>query len=128
MRKINKEFKELFETTCREARLHGTTSKVGSSGRIKKKQNRSIGVGLLANGFLQVIYSFHGHKVATYDAKENWLELDPCGYGTSPCTKELLNSLCPLGYGFFSKNFEGYENTPTGVTSKGFLVIQNYIK
>lgn len=128
MRKINKEFKELFEKTCWEARYHGTTSKVGSSGRIKTKQNRSIGVTLLANGFLQVSYKFHGNEVASYNAKDNWLQLTACGYETSPSTKALLKSLCPCNYGFFSKNFEGYVATPNGNFKQDYVVIYNYIK
>lgn len=128
MRKINKEFKELFEKTCWEACYRGTTSKVGSSGRIKAKQNRSIGVTLLANGFLQVSYKFHGNEVASYNAKDNRLQLTACGYGTSPSTKELLNSLCPSGYGFFSKNFEGYVAIIDNVFKQGYIVIYDYIR
>jgi hypothetical protein len=124
MRKINQEFSEDFKSLCLRAR---TSPQCLEAKTYKKKQNRKLFLELKQDGTFNVFLSYHNHKVATFYARDNTLVLDSQGHGTSPSTKGLLNSLCPQGYGYFSRDFEGYIQTPEGVKDFDTLLIKPYI-
>ena len=124
MRKINQEFSEDFKSLCLRAR---TSPQCLEAKTYKKKQNRELFLELNQDGTFNVFLSYHNHKVATFYARDNTLVLDSQGHGTSPSTKELLNSLCPQGYSYFSRKFVGHIATPKGDEVSDTLVIKHYI-
>jgi hypothetical protein len=124
MRKINKEFSEAFKSLCLRAR---TSPQCLEAKTYKKKQDRRLFLELGQDGTFNIVLSYHNNIVATFVAGDNTLVLDSQGHGTSPSTKELLNSLCPQGYGYFSRNFEGCVQTPEGYRFSDLLVIKPYI-
>jgi len=124
MRKINLEFKKAFDGLCKQLRSDNYRLETKC---YKHKQNRSLCVieEQDKTRFVELLY--HGHQVALYVAEINALVFDSCGHGTSPSTKELLNTFCPQGYGYFSRDFEGYIQTPEGVKDFDTLLIKPYI-
>jgi len=117
MRKINKEFKEMFDKLAKD--LHD--KKEVKSGVHKSKQNRVLRV-----EDNDLCLRYHGHVMVSYYTVDNSLFLDSCGHGCTPSTKELLNTFCPRGYRFYSKGFISYAETPTSTFSQCFA-IYNYL-
>jgi hypothetical protein len=99
--KINKEFKEAFELLAKD--LH--ERKDVKDGIYKSKRDRTLQVNTLQNGTRFIKLTFRGSLVVIYDSRYNYLFLDSCGFGCNPSLKELLNTFCPKGYRFYSKNF-----------------------
>jgi hypothetical protein len=124
MNKINKEFSEDFKGLCKSlgANQRGTEAK-----SYKRKQNRNLVVTEKSDGGKLVCLYYHTSLVAFYDPESNKLVLKSCGYGTRTSTKALLNSLCPQGYCFFSREYEGYTRSPKEEERSDTLIIKPYI-
>lgn len=125
MRKINLEFKNAFDGLCKQLRSDNYRLETKC---YKHKQNRSIAVIERQDKVRFVELRYHGNQVALYDARTNVLFLDSCSYGTSPTTKELLNTFCPQGFGFCSRSFKPCILTPQGIYEGGQLNLNNYLK
>jgi hypothetical protein len=116
--KINKEFKEAFDELAKDLREHKSVS----AGIHKSKQNKVLRVATLHDGTRSLELIFHGLHVVSYDSRDNSLFLGFCGFSHYRATKELLNTFCPKGYRFYSKNFIGYAETPTARFSQCFTI------
>lgn len=123
MNKINKEFSEDFKSLCKSAFACPRSLKLGVQ---KRKQNRTLKVNL-NSGSYSISYYFYGNLVAVYWGRDNTIVLMTQGWGCSPSTKGILNSLCPEGYAFFSKKEKGMTRSPKGEQESDSLVIKPYI-
>jgi len=124
MNEVNKEFSEAFIDLCKSLWANPR----GLAGKIYKcKQNRKLEVVVRSDQVKFIFLYYWVNPIAFYDARDNSLHLNTWGYGSSPSIKELLNNLCPQGYGFFSRNFVAYTLSPSGEKESDGLVIKPYI-